>query len=305
MIGQIMTNFGTLIDYFKVNRPIDNSTHSKFDKLLIEIRELQPNLDKQVESRNNCLNNFIALTKEYAALSKIVYETRYNETANLLALNENEISFSSFELMEHDYRENSHSNILRHIFHHKFWDLGSIVLAKLIKRITNDDTIPSLIMKSNYEIHREFFAKTGRIDILIVDKKNNFVIVIENKVLASIAIKEYFEDNTISKTQLHNYSKFISSNYFGFKSCFILLSLYPDTTTELEQFIQTDYNSFLEILNEIDTDNNIVNDYKILLKSITNYQYDKEWLIELNNKLKRKAIVDSLNTFEIANKYFQ
>jgi hypothetical protein len=300
-----MNDFATLIDFFKINRAEYNSNQARFHKLLFEFKELQINLEKNDETTSNRLNNFLALINDYSTLSKAVYENRYNETAELLTANQHEISFSSFELMEHDYRENSHSNILRHIFHHKFWDLGKVILAKFVERVTNDDIIPNLIMKSNYEIHREFFTKTGRIDLLIEDKKNNFVIVIENKVLASIAVKEYSEDKTISKTQLHNYSNFITANYSNFHSSFILLSLYPDTTSELEQFKQTDYTALLEILNETVTDNNIVNDYKILLKSLTNYLYDKEWLIELNNKFKRKSKIYTLNTFEIANKYFQ
>jgi hypothetical protein len=277
----------------------------RFDKLVVEFKKLKSSLIKTAETSSNLLDKFITLKKEYSTLKEKVYEQRYNETATLLKKNEKEIIFSSFELMEHDYRENSHSNILRHIFHHKFWNSGKDVLSKFIERVTNDEIISNLILKSNYEIHREFFTKTGRIDLLIEDKKNNFVIVIENKILANIAVKEYSDDNTISKTQLDNYVDYISTNYVGYKSFFILLSLYPSNEIELEKFIQTEYKILLEILNEIKTYNNIVCDYKILLKSITNYKYNKEELLEFNKKFKNRDKINSLNSFEIINTYFQ
>lgn len=286
-----------------------NSKIILFDKLINELRFLQ----KKSDTVKDKLVAFEKLVDDLSILKEKVYPVRCNETKEILNENSHKIIFSSFELMQHKFRENSHSNILRHIFHHKFWHNGATLLAKFIENAMNDNTLTNLILESNYEIHREFFIRaertedSGRIDLLIEDRKNKFVVVIENKILAEIAVKEYSEDNEITKTQLHNYSKYISMHYSGYKSCFILLSLNKEDIN-LENFQQIDYKNLLELLNTIDSDNNIVNDYKILLQSITNLDdnYDKEWLLDLKNKLNTNLKTKpSLNTFEIANKYFQ
>jgi Holliday junction resolvase-like predicted endonuclease len=300
-----INDFSNLIDFFKANRPMKNSSNYRFDILVEDMKQLKYELRGGLETKTDRIKSFDILTSEYQTLKQTVYHARYDETKKLLNENSDEIFFSCFELMEHNYRENSHSNILKHLFHHKFWNLGKEFLSEFVFNVTNDRELADFILKANYEIHREFSTKTGRIDILIEDKKNNFVIVIENKLLASISIKEYNEDNTISKTQLHNYINYISAKYKEYKTCYILLSLEPETEIELGEFIQADYSLLLSILKSIETENNIANEYKALLKSITNYKYDKEWLIELSNNFKNNRHIGSLNTFELANKYFQ
>ena len=304
MMNKVTNDFSTLVNFFKTAKKVKSSKQFQFNSLVVDLKQLRHQLHEPKNHKANKITSFVALLNDWIPLKESVYPSRYSETQKILQENSEEIIFSSFELMEHNYCENTHSNILRYVFHHKFGNFGKLILSELILQVTNDIALKNLILKGNYNIHREFFTENGRIDLLIEDKKNNFIIVIENKILADIAIKEYSEDNTISRTQLDNYTNFISSKYFNYKICYILLSLYPDAYINTGKFMQTDYETLFAILNNIKTENNIIKEYKVLLKSLINFQYDKEWLIELNNKLQSKKKINSLNTFEIANRYF-
>ncbi|MGB3948497.1 MAG: PD-(D/E)XK nuclease family protein [Bacteroidia bacterium] len=307
MTNNTIVQFTELVDFFRERKQINNSTLERFDKVIFEFKRLKSGLKCDSKNSPETLSSFIKLIDDYKLLVENVYPKRLEETEKLLDENLNKIAFSALELMDYDYRENSHSNILRYLFHHKLWSSGSDVLSRFIEKVTSDIELSQSILDSNYEIYREFYTKNGRIDLLIEDHKNKFIIVIENKILSNVAIKEYSEDRRVLVTQLDNYRNYVQENYSNYKTCFILLSLNEEEGVETKPFIKTNYKLVLEILDMLETSNNIVVDYKTLLNSIIYDQYGrygKEWLLELHNKIKNKKRI-SLNTLEIANKYFQ
>lgn len=157
------------------------------------------------------------------------------------------------------------------------------------------------ILHADYKIYREYYTGDGRIDILIEDKINKFVIVIENKMLSNVAVKEQRERDSVSKTQLSNYVKFISKNYKEFEVFYILLSFYPQKEEHIGNFIQADYKLLLTVLEEIKTENNIALEYKLLLVSMIKHRFDKQWLLELSNGFEKKKY--DLNTLELATNF--
>ena len=169
----------------KVNHKSDVT---KFNKVINDFKVLKLKPNSETKLRNNKLTNFSNLTTDFTELRNKVYPIRLKEIEQLFNEHSHKIKFSSFELMQHNFRENSHSNVLRYIFHHRFWEEGKDVLSKFIENITNDNELSNLILKSNYEVHREYNTKKygkidfGRIDLLIEDEQNKFVIVIENKI---------------------------------------------------------------------------------------------------------------------------
>jgi hypothetical protein len=184
----------------------------KFNNLIFEFKRLSKP-KRAAKTSVELLESLTILTQGFSTLVEKVYDRRYNETLAIINENRHKVEFSTFELMEHNYRENTHSNILRHIFHHKFIEVGSKIFADFILSITNDDKLYKLILEKEYEIYREYLTNKGRIDLLIEDTKNKFVIVIENKIYADVAVKEVSEEGEIIETQLDNYDDYIDKNY--------------------------------------------------------------------------------------------
>jgi len=179
--------------------------------------------------------------------------------------------------MEHNFRENTHSNILEYLFDYNLiGPFASEILASFITNISPEFSgLARLIKKNQYEISREFPVKDGRIDLLILDITNKFVIVIENKLLASVSVKTSGEESSfeLNKTQLTNYIHFINLKYPNFKKAFILLSyLAIDNPEKYLPFISANYNLLSQVLDEFNFSNdNIFIEYKLLLKSLGNF----------------------------------
>jgi len=299
-----------------------------FNTLIKELHEIQKNNPKQThinkETKNNKISLLIDFFKEkhtqkkrnsnlikvsffdfisgIKGLYEECYTLRYKNAQNIFKEHINKIQFTAFELMEHDFRENTHSNILQYLFNYDVLPFGSNLLSNFLTD-NSDTSISELILKNQYEIVREYPTKNGRIDVLILDRKNKFIIVIENKLLAKVAIHHTDENDNI-KTQLDEYYEFISSRFEGYKKMFVLLSLKNNIENISSDFITKYYSDLLPLLEKIKSDNKILKDYIELLKTITsNHFVDKNWMLSINKKLKHNEKINSLNTIEVAQQY--
>lgn len=273
----------------------------KFQKTISEIKELllrhqTCSKEKELNFKNSILN--------FKKASNAVYSQRIKETQHLIDQNPEMLQLSTFELMEHNFRENTHSNILRYLFDYRFLEESAAnILSNFLKEYNNSiDNLGEKIKQKKYIIEREKSTGKGRIDILIYDKENEFVIVIENKLLASISLAKGEIEGDVSLTQLNNYKEYIENTFKNYQKLYIILS-YRLIDNVYAPFEVASYQYLYEVIKAIDLPNVILEEYKLLLHSIINNINNKEWLIETaSNILNNKDKQVSFNTLENINK---
>lgn len=265
-----LTRFNTFIEFAKTN---------KVDK---------PQSDAMLSFERGNL-----VFSELKLLRDSVYDKRYNEAKELFFKNKDTIKISCFELMEHNFYENSHTNVLQYLFDFRYsGSLGAEILQSFLQKIETDDSrkIASLVKNYTYRTERETSIGNGRMDLFIVDEKAKFVVMIENKVLSGVIEKgnsDLVEDETgdaETRTQLTNYKEYIYSKYPGFTTLLILLS-YRNQDFVDESYIVTDYNFLKNVLADFHIDNNILVEYKILLESLTDSKVDRMGALELGYEI--------------------
>lgn len=242
------------------------------------------------------------LLRELKGLKKQVIGERIKETRKLIAKNKSLLRFSTFELMEYNFNENTHSNILKYLFDFRINnDIGSKLLSKFIESLNIENALDfsQLVNKNKYLVEREKSVGNGRIDIFILDTRNRFVIVIENKIYAAIGERDEVDENELPITQLKIYQKFVEQFYPSYKKLYILLSHTP-IEDEYPPFIITDYKNLYEVSGSIKTCDPIVEQYKLLLHSLVNNISDKSEIIEKISSLNTDCVID-LNTLELIN----
>jgi|GEM_PF-3091002 len=186
---------------------------------------------------------------------------------------------------------------------------GSEILSKFIYEITEDKSICELILKNQYDIFKEhqILNGKGRIDLFIKDSKNEFVIVIENKIYADVGVKSVSEKGKITETQLTYYQKYVEENFKNYKQYFILLSFKEvEDNFDRGKFVLTNYDGLIEILNTVEISDNILKEYKNLLFYLTKMDYNREYLVDLIADIKSEETKDiSLSNLELINTYYE
>ena len=252
--------FDNLIKDLKIlkssNMVFEKNSFGKFSLLVAELSLLRANSIQTVNTSVQT-KNIISLIQSLKVLKAKVYNDRLAETKEFIYENPEMFKISSFELMEHNFRENTHSNILKYLFDYSFTNNEGIEALYLLlvgtegKKIKN---LKSKLLSRKYKIEREFHTGNGRIDLLIKDEFNKLIIVIENKVYASIAEKDFDEEKNVTSTQLDLYKNYFANNdkYKNWDKVFILLS-YKD----IEEFSDTNfelinYDMLFKVLNEVE-----------------------------------------------------
>ncbi len=281
------------------------SSFKRFSHVIQQIHTLKSHLypEKALEQKepipSDPYRHFSKITSELKNLKKQIIGKRIRETQNLIAQNKSRLQFSTFELMEHDFKENTHSNILQYLFDYGMnGSIGSELLTRFIKQIDieNVDNFVRLIKKKNYTVEREVSANSGRMDIFICDTENKFVIVVENKIYASVGIREGLDDNNKPDNQLKVYERYIEKNYKNYKKLYVLLS-HTLIMENHKPFIFIDYSRLYSALQSYSTNDVIVKQYEILLHSLINDINDKrKIIIEMNSLDSIHSI--GLNTLE-------
>lgn len=247
---------------------------------------------------------------------KLIYDKIYpilkDETIELLKLNQHLIKISTFELMEYNFRENTHSNILAYLFNYSLNpEFASNLLLDFIKSIDNDiiNNIEDKIKSEKYIIEREYTIEDKkRIDLFILDVENKFVIIIENKVFANIGLiknKKLENEEVISISQLEFYKDFIDKSYVDFEKLYILLS-YRNHNENFHSYHNVNYKQLYNCIVEIDFENNVLDEYKLLLKNIIFTDNNKfDILFYFNNLLYNNSYISNLNELETIKNYIE
>jgi hypothetical protein len=257
------------------------------------------------KSHVNQLVRFDNLLNELKDLKTKVYPKRRAEAQLAFEHNKSALQLSSFELMEYNFRENSHSNVLGYLFDYTLiGDKAIEILCNVIKLFEENNTsIINNIEQKKYTVTREKTTQENkRIDLFIEDNANEFVIVIENKILSEVTQRVSLMENAelISRDQLDDYTRFINTRYPSYTSLFILLQLRNDEK-DYEPFKKINYKQLEEILINIhDLKDDIFIDYKRLLKSLNKNIDRKKKIIllqkanALNSKKEIKLILTEI-----------
>ena len=137
--------------------------------------------EKSMSTKRNGYNNE---SQESETIINLLHETN---DLWLKQPKEKEEQFNVFRLCGIDHYENFHSRILAELLNPEgSHELGNIFLQEFLKILNNNSP-----REDNYaffenmdEVHREFSTEEGRFDILLQNKKNNYAILIENKINA-------------------------------------------------------------------------------------------------------------------------
>ncbi|MBC7587508.1 MAG: PD-(D/E)XK nuclease family protein [Chitinophagaceae bacterium] len=236
------------------------------------------------------MGHFNLIINELHEIRSKVIDVRYNEAKKLFEANKHSIKISSFELMEYKFHENSHTNILQYLFDFRYLgNVGVKILKSFLEKIDTEESkkIASLVGYCTYRTEREKSISNGRMDLLIEDNTQKFVVMIENKILSSVIEKESEEneeEETITRTQLTNYKEYIRKEYPKHIVLLVLLSFKQQELIN-DDFVFADYKMVNEVLNEVDEEDNILSEYKILLNSLLSNKIDKVAALELGYQL--------------------
>jgi hypothetical protein len=304
-------NFEKLINDLKVlkvsNIYNENDIYNKFSSLITELSILKTSSAKPADPSLQRTKVFSILNSLKHLKSK-VYNERLTETRFFINQNSEMFKISSFELMEHNFRENTHSNILKYLLDYCNTNNEGPKSLFLLLSETKGRKIKNLETKLNskkYTIEREFHTGNGRIDLLIKDELNKLIIVIENKIFATVAEKDFDEDKNVTSTQLDLYKNYFlgDEKFKNWDKIFILLSYKDIEDFEDSHFELINYDTLFKILKQVNSKDNIVKDYLILLRSLTKNIYDKSWLIEQSNFIKSENGNLNLNVLETINNF--
>ncbi len=178
----------------------------------------------------------LMLDEDFTSLQNLV-----NEEVNLM------------DILRVSHKELQHSNFLAWFFNPtESHNLGDFALKEFIKIYFKENQFQNLGNETglsvfdfvqldfdDLEIRREY----KNIDLIFLSRKNEFCIVIENKI--------YSQEK---KGQLEKYRKLIESEYPDFKhKIYIYLSLYDQQISETEQdnYVQLNYEHIIKLIEQV------------------------------------------------------
>lgn len=246
---------------------------------------------KSTHNKNNTKESLPLLIEWLKKEKEKFLEENLDELKSNIEKNFKKLRISALSLMEYDWNENSHSNIFAYLIDYGLFEEGAKILSEIVKDTSfeNKDTLCEKIMKTSYSVNREFPIHIdnsyGRIDLFIEDKKEKFIIIIENKIFADIGVETIVE-NEASKNvnQLEKYKRWCEKEYSDdYSKLYILLS-FNDIDDALYERIS--YEQLFVSLKKIKSRDNIFEEYSLLLDSLLNpIAQDLSEIKKLSNKI--------------------
>lgn len=211
--------------------------------------------------------------EELKAVQNFIYDDGVQK--NLSAINNHLMEYNILEITGIGTQEIRHSNILAWLFGDNEHNLEYRVLDGFLKKVIDaninsndniDDSLKKLrryiylpFKKKDIVIYREYTCpsnKKKRIDLLIVDKANKVIVVIENKVFSSEGEK-----------QLKTYEEIISEEYKGYENkYYIFLTPGLDDPSE-NTWLKVNYEMIAEVIRGILEPKTVEKKTKIIMES--------------------------------------
>lgn len=154
--------------------------------------------------------------------------------------------FNPFKILRIEDHEIRHSNVLAWLFNpSENHNLSDNILKKFLMGVAsksdNEDVLEEgihlLDLQQSNLSDAQIFREDDNIDILIISKRNNFIVIIENKI--------YSQEHS---NQLNRYLQTIKEKYNGYKIFPIFLTLSGDRPSTLNYCTA----SYIDILNTIE-----------------------------------------------------
>lgn len=216
---------------------------------------------------NTCLGRFSECCDELRSLYTQELDFIYNRCADF----QNKYSFlqaqSVLSVIDKIWMEDYHSKLIKYVWEH---ENGGEILTHFLKTIGVEGEWLGSVQQQHYRVETEHTIKNQkrkswngkRIDLLICDDVNKWLVVIENKVLSSVRY------STPTKTQLEVYRGYCEGNreWDGYSKVYILLD-YKECGQGDGWNLATYMDVFISILKN-KTDDNVVEDYLRTLYSM-------------------------------------
>jgi len=214
----------------------------------------------------------LMLDEDFTSLQNLV-----NEEVNLM------------DILRVSHKELQHSNFLAWFFNpNETHNLGDFALKEFIKLYYKENQFQNLGNETglsvfdfvhldfeDLEIRREY----KNIDLVFLSKKNQFCIVIENKIFA-----------TESKGQLKKYRNIIETEYPDFKHrIYIFLSLKDQEITDSEQefYVQLNYSHIIKLIEQV------ISNQRIKLADKTKFVFE-QYLQTLKSMLNKNEEIEKV-----------
>lgn len=190
-----------------------------------------------------------------------------------------------FKIINMVDKEAVHSDMLAWLFNsYENHDFNDKAVKGLLMQLSEKDAEYINLLLQDYsdlEVYREYTIDNGRrIDILLESRNNKVIIIIENKIRSGEG------DN-----QLEDYKKYIDEKYNDYNRIFLYLTPEKERKEKYKGYIHITYNTIYKILNNILYDNQIrleiravLKQYKEMIRRDIMGNVDKE-MIDLCRKL--------------------
>lgn len=228
-------------------------------------------------------------------LKELILDEDFTNLQNLVS---EEVNL--MEILDVSHRELQHSNFLAWFFNpHESHNLGDFAIKEFIKLYYRENQFQDLGLQTKLSVFDfvqldfddlEIKREHKNIDLILLSKKNEFCIVIENKIYS-----------TEGKGQLKKYRSWIETEYPNFKyKIYIFLSLFNQEISEEEQdfYLQLDYTHIVKLIKQATQTKNlaektrfVLEQYLQTLKSMLNQNEEIE-IIAQNLYQKYKSAFD-------------
>ena len=260
---------GRLSGVVSIRSSPETRTIAVFESLCTELKTLHARRrERQRVGRGDVVPRFDRAVRALRTLADRVRPDRIAQVRSRLVEIRSSLELSVFELMEYDFHENTHSNVLAHLADSVVMgSVGPSILNGLLRAagVEGADDLALLIGKGRYRIVREAAAnaggRRGRIDLLVRDDENRIVIVIENKVHSGVHPVDE------KRTQLDLYREYANVRFRGYRCIFILLS-FRDDGREYPGYIRLSYEDVARVLAGQDHPSVVLAEYRRLLASL-------------------------------------
>jgi len=217
--------------------------------LSILLNNIPDNYDEEKQENNgNTENNEKSIVEKFI-FSQDVQKVFYN-------INHSVMDINLFEIAGMGDQEIKHSNVLAWLFGDNEHQLGYEILDSFL--LSGDEKkreLQSYIYLAEKKRELNIYREKDNIDLLIEDKQNKVVIVIENKV-----------NSKESKDQLKKYAEKIDKTYKGYRQYFVYLTKRGDKTEtagDNNNWMIRSYQDIVDIIEEI-----LKRDNELSLKTI-------------------------------------